>query len=503
MQNLSLRTHLWSDIDYSLSEIAAMEFVADGQDSWLLAISASSGAVSRIHLSEGSGLGGRTTSWELVQGLSAYARSGLTTTLAGQGYLLSVESLSGNLLLQQYDSTAQLGAPSQLQSSAGDYLQADAVITLDIGTTSFMVTAGDTGGDGGDEGLTLYRLLPDFTPQQVTQVLDTVKSGVAGVSDLRVVELAGSTYLVVISETEHRISNYRIGSDGSMELVDSLGPKDGLWVSDLSEMVDISIGGEMFFVLAASGSSSLNVLRLNAQGVFFVEDSVYDTMETRFGRASALDSFSFGGRDFVVAAGSDGGVSLFELLPGGQLFHHESLAQTTAWDIGAVLEIRASVFGQEVQILLSGASGGLVQLALPLDQLGALQTGGAGSDALTGGAGDDMLLGGAGDDYLSGGGGEDVLIAGEGADVLTGGAGADVFVFTADGQQDRITDFQIGVDRLHLGDWGRLYDISSLTITRSANGARISFADETLLIESADGGPIEVDQWSNDNFIFL
>ncbi|HVI31347.1 type I secretion C-terminal target domain-containing protein [Phenylobacterium sp.] len=54
-------------------------------------------------------------------------------------------------------------------------------------------------------------------------------------------------------------------------------------------------------------------------------------------------------------------------------------------------------------------------------------------------------------DVLVGGAGADTLIAGMGPDVLTGGAGADVFVYRATPwNAGRVTDFQVGVDKLDL-----------------------------------------------------
>lgn len=82
---------------------------------------------------------------------------------------------------------------------------------------------------------------------------------------------------------------------------------------------------------------------------------------------------------------------------------------------------------------------------------------GAGDDRLEGGRGDDMLLGHTGDDTLFGGddvdllmghAGQDTLAGEAGDDRLFGGADADVFVFAANGGEDRIEDFEVGVDRI-------------------------------------------------------
>ena len=63
-----------------------------------------------------------------------------------------------------------------------------------------------------------------------------------------------------------------------------------------------------------------------------------------------------------------------------------------------------------------------------------------------------QLLGNAFGQYtvLDGGDGDDVLFGGSGADTLVGGAGADVFQFTASAGSDRVSDFDLGSDRIQL-----------------------------------------------------
>ncbi len=79
--------------------------------------------------------------------------------------------------------------------------------------------------------------------------------------------------------------------------------------------------------------------------------------------------------------------------------------------------------------------------------------GGQGSDKLYGGRNNDFLTGKAGNDRLWGDHGRDTLNGGLGNDRLTGGTHADEFRFVSAGAEfgrDVITDFQIGVDTLHL-----------------------------------------------------
>ncbi|MCB1488735.1 MAG: hypothetical protein KDJ88_14930 [Bauldia sp.] len=72
------------------------------------------------------------------------------------------------------------------------------------------------------------------------------------------------------------------------------------------------------------------------------------------------------------------------------------------------------------------------------------------NDVLFGFTGDDDIEGRKGKDKLFGGDDSDVLNGGRGRDHLTGGADSDTFVFSFAGRKhaDKITDFEVGVDRL-------------------------------------------------------
>lgn len=74
----------------------------------------------------------------------------------------------------------------------------------------------------------------------------------------------------------------------------------------------------------------------------------------------------------------------------------------------------------------------------------------AGNDTLNGESGNDILIGGSGDDIIFGGDGSDILFGNAGNNSLTGGEGADVFAiaFAIGTGVDRITDFQLGVDKI-------------------------------------------------------
>lgn len=76
--------------------------------------------------------------------------------------------------------------------------------------------------------------------------------------------------------------------------------------------------------------------------------------------------------------------------------------------------------------------------------------GGDGNDIIRGNNGDDFLLGEEGNDSILAGDGNDILIGGAGNDNLTGNSGWDTFVLTLDGGEDKIIDFEPGIDYLGL-----------------------------------------------------
>ncbi len=110
-----------------------------------------------------------------------------------------------------------------------------------------------------------------------------------------------------------------------------------------------------------------------------------------------------------------------------------------------------------------------------------------GNDTIDGGAGSDTIFGGGGDDRLFGGAGADKISGGAGNETLTGGAGADQFIFERMGGQDRITDFQNGLDRIAIfgANW------SDMRITANGAQTEINFWDCRVILESTAANSID------------
>jgi hypothetical protein len=105
-----------------------------------------------------------------------------------------------------------------------------------------------------------------------------------------------------------------------------------------------------------------------------------------------------------------------------------------------------------------------------------------GADTIIGSEEADFLNGGRGHDVIRGGGGDDTIVGCYGKDVLEGGEGADTFVFANLKAPDRIKDFAVGEDGIHLDNAAlrKLGDEGVLTADAFHTGAAAT--DEAHLV---------------------
>lgn len=314
----------------------------------------------------------------------------------------------------------------------------------------------------------------------------------APVAALATLRLGGQDHVFAATGgAEPGVTAYRLRADGALERGGSLGAADGLGIAAPTALVPVTAGGVAHLVLAASGTASLTVLRVGADGALTATDHRIDTAHTHFAGAAALAAVTVEGRALVLAAGTDGGISLMELLPEGRLVLHASLVQ--GWGTGPARIVHLAATVADGTLHVAAAVEGEADLrlfALPLGTLGGSFRAATGGGAATGGAADDLILGSAGDDRLAGGAGSDTILDGAGADAMEGGAGADLFVLAADGAADRIDGFERGADRLDLAAWAMLHGAAQLDIRPTATGAEIRYRDERLVIAAADGRPL-------------
>ncbi|MCW3782659.1 calcium-binding protein [Defluviimonas salinarum] len=371
--------------------------------------------------------------------------------------------------------------------------------TIRIGTTSWIY--GVTPGSDRIKAWSLPDGSAALTPS--AGFVDTADSLSVDVTAMTTATVDGERWLFVASGCEDGVSSFRIAGDGSLQLHAAIGARDGLGIDAPSALQTAAFGSVQYLIVAGMGSSSISVLRVEADRLM-PTDHVTDTLATRFQSVAALDTVTVSGRTYVIAGGADDGISVFQLLPDGRLILLTSITDTKATALSAVAAIEAVAVAGEIQIFTaSGDENGLSQFRLELGAPGLNLNGDEADDVLTGAAADDVILGGSGNDLLQGGGGDDILVDGAGSDTLSGGAGRDLFVLLTDGAPDRITDFDINYDRLDLSDFTLLYSVSALKITSTAIGATITYGDEVVEIVSSTYSPLAAAQFTNANTINL
>lgn len=497
MRAFEFRGFLAEETENVLNGVDLLEAVHIGGSTWLLAGSVVTGGVSRLLLRPDVAADYVSTSWALGGTPRAFADAGFET-LSGDDRLISVDGITGVVTALRIQSNGVTDAPIALRTTNNQTIHATSITTHDDHGKDFLINAQRFG-----DGIEVHQLTGNWQAQRLSTFTDTVKSTLSQVSEILSVSVGSKDFVIAASDTESGLTSFEVSANGSLTMTDSISARDGLWVSGLNDLVTYSIDGVTYLVGSSAGSSTLSSVRLNPMGVFFVEDVESDSRDTRFANAAVVEDFAVNGRHFAITGGTDGGVSLFELLPDGELYHHSSTEMSLAWNIGSVAAIEAVVFGDEIQLLVSGTGApGLAQLRLDMSDLGWRQTGDQTANGLTGSVLDDVLMGEAGNDTLIGNAGDDLIFAGEGRDTLTGGAGADIFAFDADRIPDLITDFEKGEDKIDLSGWGVIYHHSALSISAHDTGVRIDFAREQLIVEPAAGHTFGPSDWGSDDFVF-
>lgn len=300
------------------------------------------------------------------------------------------------------------------------------------------------------------------------------------------VETAEGTLVLATSSSEAGLSSFTLRPDGRLVLRDSIGAADGVGINTPTALAVTEVGGKVMALLGAAGTGTISVFEVAGSGALRHVGQALDDRGSFFQSLSVLRTATLDGTVYVVAGGSDDGLTLFSLLPDGHLVELQSLADSTALGLDNVnaLELVAAE-GVLHAFVTSETETGVTHLSWAPDPDDGQHLGGDRSEALSAGAGDDLLFDGAG------------------SDTLTGGTGADLFVFAADGSRDVITDFTPGQDMVDLSGWNWLYSTAQLEITATATGAEIRYGDELLELRSADGRSLGYDDFMETDMLGL
>jgi len=477
-----------------LSGISDMELVQHGGNMMLYTATRAGGGVLAIDVDAGMTL---VDTQMLAPGLTLPAEASLDLVMvSGAPHLIVSGANQGSVAGYVLEAGGGLGAAVQLPGGPAGVIGAQTLV--EVGGSSFLYAARP-----GESTITGFRVAADGTLIPAGQtVLDGATSGI-DISAFATVVVEGQTYLVSASLEADNLRCFQVGPNGALTAVAMLGGPQGLPVGDPSAIEVVTMAGTSYLVVASAGSSSVSIVAVDPGGQLRPVDHVIDTLDTRFAGVQSLATATIGDRVFIVAGGGDDGLNLMTLTPDGRLVLVASALQVPGLALHNIGAMTAQVVDGAIDLFIAGEGFGITRLRLDPGPLAPVQIGGEADDTLTGGSGGDMLSGGEGADLLLGDAGEDVLIDGAGADTMFGGAGRDIFVLTGDGETDVIGDFQIGIDRIDLSDWGRIHSIGALVITATATGAMITYLDETLEIKSANGLAIQPGAFDPDDFLQL
>ncbi|MBC7131552.1 MAG: hypothetical protein H5U16_00410 [Roseovarius sp.] len=454
---------------------------------------------SGLHLVAGTGPQGGLVSYRLdaggaaqlvdtrhFTGAAASGQTGLVTPVAGEGDITlafgSAPDGAGQAILGlELDEAGGFGETvilGTLPQGGGDL---SALVAVRVGGVDTLFAA-----DGQSGRLLVFRSEAVETGSAPT---GQAQDGAITLAGPALLSLAGAVgaggHLLALDQGRGALHSLDVDpATGALTARDMLDAEDGLAIADATALEVVAAHGAHFAIIAAAGSQSLSVVRVQDDGTMVLVDHLLDTRATRFGGAQGLSVAQVGDHVLVVAGGADDGLSLFRLLPDGRLLHIGSLAHDIGLGLENVGQIGAAVVGTEMQIFVAGdPRGGISQFALDLSGLGLVaQTEGTAA-LLSGTAGDDLLVArGHGADTLEGGAGDDILVAGPGETELRGGPGRDIHVVSAQSRLVRITDFTPGLDRIDLSALPFLRNPGQLVVEAGLGFARLVFRDTVVEI---------------------
>ncbi|MDZ4094339.1 MAG: calcium-binding protein [Paracoccaceae bacterium] len=465
-----------------LSAITDMELVQNGADTRLYTVTRAGGGLLALDLGTALTLLDQKS---LVAGSTLPAPGRLEVlSLAGQDAVVVMGGNGARLGGYALAAGGQFADAAQIIGSPSGTITAQATVQLGGAQYLYLSRVGDT-------AISAYRLQADGRAEFVFQQIDDKEQPAGDIAALTSVRIGGATYLLALSATESGLHSFRVQSGGGLVETSTLGADAGLGLAAPSALLTVVVADKTYVLAAAAGSSSISVVAIDTQGRLSLSDHVVDTLGTRFQGVQAMASVTLGGRVFVFAGGGDDGVNLFTLLPDGRLLLLAAQLKMAGLPLDNITALAATVVDGQIELFAAGEGAGIMRLRIDPGALAVMMQGSAGADTLTGGAAGDLISGGGGNDLLQGGGGDDILMDGAGADILFGGAGADIFILSGDGEADVIRDFQVGIDRIDLTDWGRIFSTDALNIKARSNGSIvITYGQETLTIFSGNGQPI-------------
>lgn len=405
---------------FNLAAPVGMASAHSGGVTYLYAASSNENGISAFRLS---------SSGQLVSVGSLTADDGLwvsnitslaATTVDGQPYLLVGAAGSGSLTVAQIGDGGRLTVTAHVLDDLTTRFDDITVLeTLVVGARTYVAVS------GGDDGLSLYTLLPGGKLLHLATIADTEALGLDNISALSLSVQNGDIHIIAASETEAGLSHIVYDPGTGLQIVGTTG-NDGLTGSSGADIMLDGLGddtltggaGADLFVLSADGRR--DTITDFQPGIDHIDVSawagLYSTHQLDVRSQSWGAEIRFGGEILYLrtANGSPLDISDFvaiDIFGIAQLLPHADRPENQIMRIGT--NNADLIEGNQLNNTIQGMAGD--------DRLSGLD----GDDSLLGEDGNDLLMGGRGNDTLDGGTGHDALWGGEDNDVLYGGTGAD------------------------------------------------------------------------------
>ncbi|WP_233192758.1 calcium-binding protein [Acidimangrovimonas sediminis] len=310
-----------------------------------------------------------------------------------------------------------------------------------------------------------------------------------GIGAIAGIEVGTGDYLVVGLHGADQVMSYKVSSGGKLSLVDQVGITSGLGIAAPTAIDTVVMDGHSYAIIGAAGTSSLSVVEVRSDGTLLATDHILDDLATRFQNVTSVAATVADGHVFVLAGGSDDGISLFALTPGGRLVHLGAVEDTYDRALANVKAVELAAVGGTLNLFAASETDpGIAHMTVATSALGVVAQGSAGSVTVSGSAGDD------------------ILIAGSGANALSGGAGADLFVFRpeaalATGQLGTVLDFQKGIDKLDLSALPLCHGTDRIAFSAKSWGVRLTYGEYWIDVRSADGGTLRASDFTDADVV--
>ena len=283
----------------------------------------------------------RTDTLSATDGLAVATLSDLDVAqIGGQTFVIAAAAGSSSLTVLRLSPEGQLTLTDHILDSRDTRFQAvTAVDTITVGAHVF-VAAG-----GGDDGVTLFRLLPDGTLQTLATLEDSLATGLTNVSAIELVHIGDSLFLYVGGEGERGLTvlEWPLGTLGTVIDGSGQGPTiTGTAGADIlisATPGQTLLGGDGADVLIA-GTTGTRLTGGSGDDVFVLRSTATQTTLTDFQRgidrldltgwpmlrdASQLAvtpspdgiTLAFNGRSVIIQSADGRPLSLSDVLPQG------------------------------------------------------------------------------------------------------------------------------------------------------------------------------------------